>query len=694
MPLAHWFPERHLRCVPASVFLNPGVPLLACPAVLSPLLDPDDRRHDMPSKTDIVKQPTKDSASSTFDQPVDASTLYRFMGAHCFEGGVRYSVWAPNAREVSVICDGNGWTSERDWLDASDNGVWSGFVKGAGPGTQYKFAIRTQSGQLVQKSDPFAFSGELRPQTASIVCDLKQMKWTDDEWLQRRGTTDWLRAPVSIYELHPGSWKRPHDGRLYHNYRELAHLLAEYILETGYTHIQLMPVTEHPFDGSWGYQTTGYFAPTSRFGTPEDFQYFVDHLHKHNIGVLVDWVPGHFPTDGHGLAMFDGTCLYEHADPRKGYHPDWNTLIFNYGRREVSEFLMSSARFWCDVYHVDGLRVDAVASMLYLDYSRDSGQWIPNQYGGRENLEAISFLRDTNSMLHGEFPGILTIAEESTAWPGVSRPVYTGGLGFTMKWDMGWMNDTLRFMQRDPVHRRFHLNDLTFRSIYAFTENFVLPLSHDEVVHGKGALLSQMAGDEWQKFANLRLLYAYQFAVPGKKLQFMGDEIGQWNEWNHDGEIDWVLRTFESHEGVRRMVCDLNRLYREESALHDGDVQSEGFRWVVGDDSNNCVAAFLRQTRDLSQTILVVMNLTPTPRNDYSIGVPLPGFYRELFNSDATHYGGAGLGNQGGVYSSAFPSHGMAHSVRVSVPPLSVSMFRALGGSGSDTETTEPSSLE
>ena len=634
----------------------------------------------MSTKTGTSGQGVRKTQQSTFDQPVDGSSLYRYMGAHASAEGVRYAVWAPNAREVSVICDGNGWTSGSDWLHGSDTGVWNGFIKGARPGERYKYAIRTHNGQVIEKSDPFAFQCELRPQTASIVSNLRDFSWTDEDWLKRRAETDWLYAPVSTYEVHLGSWKRPHDGKPYHNYRELAHLLAEYLEETAYTHVQLMPITEHPFDGSWGYQTTGYFAPTSRFGSPDDFQYLVDYLHQHNIGVLVDWVPGHFPTDGHGLAMFDGTCLYEHADPRKGYHPDWNTLIFNYGRREVSEFLMSSARFWCEVYHVDGLRVDAVASMLYLDYSRESDQWIPNQYGGRENLEAIKFLRDTNSMLHHEFPGIMTVAEESTAWPGVSRPVYTGGLGFTMKWDMGWMNDTLRFMHRDAIHRRFHLNDLTFRSIYAFTENFVLPLSHDEVVHGKGALLSQMSGDEWQKFANLRLLYAYQYAAPGKKLTFMGNEIGQWNEWDHDGEIDWILRTFEKHEGVRRMICDLNRLYRSELALHDADVQSEGFCWVVGDDSNNSVAAFLRQTRDLSETVLVVINLTPTPRSDYAIGVPVPGFYRELFNSDATHYGGSGMGNQGGVYSAAFPNHGMSHSVQVTAPPLSVSMFRAVPG--------------
>lgn len=617
-------------------------------------------------------------AVNSFDLPADASTLYRYYGAHLVPDGVRFAVWAPNAKEVSVISDGNGWTSGRDWLTSSDTGVWHGTLKGVLPGTRYKYAIRTQSGNLLEKADPVSFFAEMRPQTASIVWSLRDFQWHDADWLKRRSETDWLRAPVSTYEVHLGSWKRPQDGRIFFNYRELAHSLADYVTEVGYTHIQLMPITEHPFDGSWGYQTTGYFAPTSRFGSPHDFQYFVDHMHQRGIGVLIDWVPGHFPTDVHGLAMFDGTCLYEHADPRLGFHPDWNTLIFNYGRREVSEFLMSSAKFWCDVYHVDGVRVDAVASMLYLDYSRDSGQWIPNQYGGRENLEAIDFLRRFNTEMHADFPGVMTIAEESTAWPGVSRPCYTGGLGFTMKWDMGWMNDTLRFMHRDPIYRSFHLNDLTFRSIYAFSENFVLPLSHDEVVHGKQSLLSQMSGDTWQKFANLRVLLAGQFTTPGKKLQFMSTEIGQWNEWNHDAEVDWVLRTFETHEGIRRMMCDLNRLYTSEPALHDGDVVSEGFRWIVGDDHTNVVVAFQRQTRDGSEVIIVVSNLTPAPREKYRIGVPSPGYYKEIFNSDAAWYGGAGIGNQGGVYSKLEPAHGRKASISITVPPLATLCFKAI----------------
>lgn len=645
---------------------------------------------------------------SSLDLDADASTLYRFWGAHVLKDGVRFAVWAPNAKEVSVICDGNGWTPGRDWLHSSNTGVWSGLISGMPTGCRYKFAIRAQNGALLEKADPVAFYSELRPQTASIVWNLRNFEWHDDEWLKKRSETDWLRAPVSIYEVHPGSWKRPDDGRTYLNYRELAHQLASYAVEMGYTHIQLMPVTEHPFDGSWGYQTTGYFSPTSRFGTPDDFQYFVDHLHQNGLGVLLDWVPGHFPTDGHGLAAFDGTCLYEHADPRRGFHPDWNTLIFNYGRREVSEFLVSSARFWCDIYHIDGIRVDAVASMLYLDYSRDSGQWIPNQFGGRENLEAIEFLRRMNCVLHADFPGIMTIAEESTAWPGVSRPVYTGGLGFTMKWDMGWMNDSLRFMRREPVHRRFHLNDLTFRSVYAFSENFVLPLSHDEVVHGKKSLLSQMSGDTWQQFANLRLMLACQFATPGKKLQFMGTEIGQWTEWNHDTELDWSLRQFDSHEGIRRMLCDLNRLYRSEPALYDADTRSEGFQWIVGDDTLNCVAAWERHSAPTQsvaekqpasiadqtankvaerQTVIVVCNLTPVPRTDYRIGVPVPGFYQEIFNSDAQWYGGTSVGNRGGVYSKSTASHGRPQSISVVAPPLAVCMFRIVSA---DTIVTQP----
>jgi 1,4-alpha-glucan branching enzyme len=626
----------------------------------------------------IPRPAVSSAAVSTFDQPVDATSLYRHWGAHLVPGGVRFAVWAPNAREVSLICDSNGWTAGRTWLNSSDTGVWSATVPGILPGSRYKYAIRTQSGQLLEKADPVGFYFERRPQTASVVWSLRDFVWHDSDWMATRARTDWLKTPLSIYEVHPGSWKRPRDGRLFHNYRELAHALADYISETAYTHVQLLPITEHPFDGSWGYQTTGYFAPTSRFGSPHDFQYFVDYLHQRGIGVLIDWVPGHFPTDAHALAAFDGTCLYEHADPRLGFHPDWNTLIFNYGRREVSEFLISNARFWCDVYHVDGLRVDAVASMLYLDYSRDSGQWVPNQHGGRENLDAIEFLRRMNTLLHGEFPGILTIAEESTAWPGVSRPCYTGGLGFTMKWDMGWMNDALRFFRRDAIHRKWHLQDLTFRTIYAFSENFVLPLSHDEVVHGKRSLLSQMSGDTWQQFANLRLMLSMQYASPGKKLHFMGTELGQWTEWNHDTELDWVLRTFESHEGIRRLLCDLNRKYRSEAALFEADHETMGFEWIVGDDAENCVMAWIRRNQDASQAVVAVCNLTPAVHHNYQLGVPAPGYYAEIFNSDGTWYGGTGVGNKGGVYSHQEPAHGRDWSIRLTIPPLGVMLLKAI----------------
>ena len=620
----------------------------------------------------------------TFDGPVDGTTLYRFWGAHMVPGGVRFAVWAPNAREVSVISDSNGWTAGRDWLQSSDTGVWHGVLHNLTPGTRYKYAIRTQSGHLLEKADPVAFYSERRPQTASVVWSLRDFAWRDSEWMQRRASMDWMHAPMSIYEVHLGSWRRPKDGRQFFNYRELAHAVADYVAELGHTHVQLMPITEHPFDGSWGYQTTGYFAPTSRFGSPQDFQYFVDHLHRRGIGVLLDWVPGHFPTDAHALACFDGTCLYEHADPRRGFHPDWNTLIFNYGRREVTEFLISSARFWCDVYHVDGIRVDAVASMLYLDYSRDSGQWVPNQHGGRENLEAIEFLQRLNTVLHAEFPGIVTIAEESTAWPGVSRPVYDGGLGFTMKWDMGWMNDTLKFLRREQVHRGWHLNDVTFRSVYAFSENFVLPLSHDEVVHGKRSLASQMSGDQWQQLAGLRLLLAGQYAVPGKKLQFMGAELGQWTEWNHDAELDWPLRAFPVHEGLRKLLHDLNRLYRELPALHQADHDHRGFEWIVGDDSANCVVAWIRSTLDGREQIVVVLNYTAAVRSNYRVGVPVAGYYSEELNSDSQVYGGSGVGNQGGLYSTAEPSHGREHSLSMTVPPLAAVFFRCLAAAKVD----------
>jgi 1,4-alpha-glucan branching enzyme len=495
--------------------------------------------------------------------------------------------------------------------------------------------------------------------------------------MRRRRETNWFEQPISIYEVNLGSWRRPRDGRRYFNYRELAHQLVEYVQQMGYTHLQLMPITEYPFDGSWGYQATGYFAPTSRHGTPDDFQYFVDYCHQHGIGIFTDWVPAHFPTDGHALGRFDGTALYEHDDPRKGFHPDWNTFIYNFGRNEVRSFLLSSARFWIDTYHVDGLRVDAVASMLYLDYSRKHGEWVPNYHGGRENIEAIQFLKDLNSMVHGEFPGALMIAEESTAWGGVSRPVYHGGLGFTMKWDMGWMNDTLRYLRRDPVHRHHHQNELSFRMIYAFHENFVLPLSHDEVVHGKRSLLSQMPGDYWQKFANLRLMFGYQYTTPGKPLLFMGGEFGQWTEWNHDGELDWALLSFPKHDGLRRLIGDLNAMYRREPALHELDFDSAGFSWIQADDAANSTYAWVRHAKADREQVVVVLNMTPVPRHNYRVGVPRPGFYREILNSDASLYGGGNIGNAGGVQSEPTPMHGRQQSVSITLPPLGMLVLKA-----------------
>ncbi|MCY2962635.1 MAG: 1,4-alpha-glucan branching protein GlgB, partial [Planctomycetota bacterium] len=608
------------------------------------------------------------------------------LGAHPDEAdgvaGSRCAVWAPNARDVSVVFDDNGWEHGKNPLHSSDAGIWSGFVPGLTHGQAYKFSVREPNGRVEQKADPLAFHSELRPKSASIVYQLAGYDWHDQAWLKHRERTNWLEQPVSIYEVQLGSWRRPRDGRTFFNYRELAHMLVEYVKQLGYTHIQLLPITEYPFDGSWGYQTIGYFAPTSRFGTPHDFMYFVDYCHRHDIGVLVDWVPAHFPNDAHGLAKFDGTCLYEHADPRQGSHPDWGTLVFNYGRTEVRNFLLSSARFWLDVYHVDGLRVDAVASMLYLDYSRKAGEWVPNPYGGRENLEAVQFLKDMNTIMQGEFPGVMTIAEESTAWGGVSRPVYTGGLGFTMKWDMGWMNDTLRYLRHDPIHRQFHQNELSFRMVYAFTENFVLPLSHDEVVHGKRSLLAQMPGDYWQKFANLRVLFGYQYTTPGKKLLFMGGELGQWTEWNHDHEIDWALYGHPSHDGLRRYVGDLNRVYRETPALFELDVVGDGFRWISCDDAANSIYAWLRCGRNRDDFVVVVLNCTPVPREGYRIGVPQAGYYVEVLNSDAAIYGGSNVGNLGGVYSEPIAMHGHPQSLSLCVPPLSTLILKPVKASG------------
>ncbi|WP_339742476.1 1,4-alpha-glucan branching protein GlgB [uncultured Rubinisphaera sp.] len=606
--------------------------------------------------------------------------MYDYLGAHTGEHdgiqGTRFAVWAPNAKRVSVICDKNNWTPAQNDLHGSNEGIWSGFVPGVKVGDTYKYAIEAQDGRVLQKADPYAFYAEEAPKTASIVYELDHYQWNDGGWMDYRRNCDWMSQPISIYEIHLASWKRPKDGRKYFNYRELAVDLLEYVREMGYTHIELMPITEHPFDGSWGYQTTGYFAPTCRFGTPDDFRFFVDTFHQAGIGVIVDWVPAHFPTDAHSLGQFDGTSLYEHSDPRQGFHPDWNTYIFNYGRNEVRDFLLSSARFWLDKYHIDGIRVDAVASMLYLDYSRDAGEWIPNAHGGRENLEAIQFLKDLNVMIHGEFPGALSFAEESTAWGGVSRPVYEGGLGFTMKWDMGWMNDTVHYIQRDPVHRKHHQNELSFRMIYAFTENFVLPLSHDEVVHGKRSLLSQMPGDFWQQFANLRLLYGYQYCMPGKKLLFMGCELGQWHEWNHDAELDWALIGNTHHDGIRNFIGDLNRVLRDHPALHECDFSDAGFSWIHADDAANSSYAFCRISKNETETLVCAFNFTPVPRDKYLIGVPKAGTYTEILNSDAHTYGGTNVGNAGKVKTVKEPMHGRKQSVEVVLPPLGMIVLR------------------
>ncbi|MBN1152888.1 MAG: 1,4-alpha-glucan branching protein GlgB, partial [Dehalococcoidia bacterium] len=570
------------------------------------------------------------------------------LGAHIMvvDGvqGVHFAVWAPNAEQVSLVGDFNSWTlGSHPLRPIGSSGIWEGFCDGLSSGSLYKYHIRSaRHGYQVAKTDPFAFHCETPPRTASIVWNL-DYEWGDGDWMASRGTRNSLSSPVSIYEVHLGSWRRvPEDGYRSLSYREIAPLLADYVREAGFTHVEFLPVMEHPFFGSWGYQTTGYFAPSSRYGTPQDLMYLIDHLHQCGIGVILDWVPSHFPTDEHSLAYFDGTHLYEHADRRQGFHPDWSSFIFNYGRNEVRSFLISSALFWLDRYHADGLRVDAVASMLYLDYSRSEGEWIPNSFGGRENLDAISFLRRLNQEVYGTFPDVQTIAEESTAWPMVSRPTFLGGLGFGMKWDMGWMHDTLDYMGREPVHRKYHHHGLTFRMLYGFSENFVLPLSHDEVVHGKGSLLAKMPGDEWQKFANLRALFGYMYTMSGKKLLFMGDEIAQWGEWNHDSSVDWNLLDYERHARMRDWVARLNAAYRDVRPLHELDCSPDGFEWVSADDVEQSVIAFLRKSRD-NDVVLVVCNLTPVPRHSYRLGVPCGGVWEFLLNSDDAAFGGSGM---------------------------------------------------
>jgi 1,4-alpha-glucan branching enzyme len=609
---------------------------------------------------------------------------YDRMGAHVIQvgsaSGVHFAVWAPNARRVSVVCDFNQWDGRvHPMRSLGASGVWEIFIPGLGEGERYKFEVRSRvGGALLEKADPYAFFFEVPPRSASIVRRLDRYRWRDDEWLRRRAASaGWLRRPMAIYEVHLGSWARVAEEReRCLTYRELAARLVPYVKEMGYTHIELLPVMEHPFTGSWGYQVIGYFAPTSRFGPPEDFKYFVDECHQHGIGVILDWVPGHFPRDHHGLARFDGTALYEHEDPRKGEHREWGTLVFNYSRHEVRNFLVSNALFWLDEYHLDGLRVDAVASMIYLDYARREGEWVPNQYGGRENLEAIDFLRRLNALTHERHPGSVMIAEESTAFPAVSHPTYAGGLGFTYKWNMGWMHDMLLYASKDPVYRKWEHHHVTFSMLYAFSENFILPFSHDEVVHGKRAMLDKMPGDVWQKTANLRALYGYMYAHPGKKLLFMGSEFGQWREWNHDESLDWHLLNEAAHAGIQRWVRDLNGLYQQEPALFELDFDWTGFQWIDCNDNENSVVSFIRRARDPREFVVMVLNFTPVVREGYRIGVPTPGYYRELLNSDASIYGGSDVGNAGGAGTEPIVAHGHPCSLRLMLPPLACLLLK------------------
>jgi 1,4-alpha-glucan branching enzyme len=611
--------------------------------------------------------------------------LYDKLGAHVIDhegvSGTQFAVWAPNAAQVFVMGDFNGWNKHRDPLHPKgQSGIWEGFFPGIGNGTLYKYHIVSRFNDYrVDKTDPFSIFNEIPPKTASIVWNL-DYQWGDQGWMTSRRQRNALDKPMAIYEMHVGSWRRvAEEGNRSLSYRELAPQLADYLERLGYTHVEFLPVMDHPFFGSWGYQITGYFAPSGNYGTPQDFMYLVDTLHQRGIGVILDWVPSHFPTDEHGLAFFDGTHLYEHADPRQGYHPEWKSYIFNYGRKEVQSFLISNALFWLRNYHIDGFRVDAVASMLYLDYARKPGEWIPNQYGGRENIEAINFLRRLNEEVYKNHSDVQTIAEESTSWPMVSRPNYVGGLGFGLKWDMGWMHDTLEYMSQDPIYRRYHHNRLTFRMIYAFHENFVLPLSHDEVVYGKRSLIGKMPGDDWQKFANLRALFGYMYAQPGKKLLFMGGEFGQWREWVHDGSLDWDLLNYPLHVGLQRWVQDLNRLYRSEPALHEMDCHPAGFEWIDCDDADSSTVTLIRKGKSSSTIILVVCNFTPVPRYSYRLGSPRSGSWQEILNSDAGEYGGSNMGNLGGVETVPVPLHGRPYSLTITLPPLSVSFFRNQG---------------
>jgi 1,4-alpha-glucan branching enzyme len=614
-----------------------------------------------------------------FGQGVDARA-YEKLGAHVVPRGVSFAVWAPEAARVSVVGDWNGWQDGASPLErVGDTGVWHGVVEDAKVGHKYKYRIASRLGDfVVEKADPYGFLHEAPPQTASVVSrGGVGYAWKDAAWMKRRGELSALARPMSAYEVHLGSWKRvPEDGWRSLSYREMAPQLADYVERLGFTHVELMPVMEHPFFGSWGYQVTGYFAPSSRYGSEEDFMFLVDTLHQRGIGVILDWVPAHFPTDEHGLAYFDGTHLYEHADPRQGFHPEWNSFIFNYSRNEVRSFLLSSANFWLERYHADGLRVDGVASMLSLDYARKEGEWIPNEQGGRENLAAVGFLRHMNETLYHEHPDVQIIAEESTAWPLVSKPTTVGGLGFGLKWDMGWMHDTLTYFARDPLYRSKHHSEVTFRSMYAFSENFMLPLSHDEVVYGKGSLLRKMPGDDWQRFANLRLLLSYMWSQPGKKLLFMGGEFGQWSEWNHDGSLEWSLLDQPMHGAVARLVGMLNELYKTEPAMHQNDADARGFEWVDGSNAAQSVLTFLRRGDDEKDVVLVALNFTPVPRTQYRIGVPRKGTWKEILNSDAKELGGSGHGNLGAVEAMPLPWNGRRYSINVTLPPLGAVFFK------------------
>ena len=628
--------------------------------------------------------------------------IYEKLGAHFTEvkgvKGVYFAVWAPNARNVSLLGDFNSWDGRKHQMRKGSTGVWELFIPELKVGEHYKYEIKNSAGHIYEKSDPYGFAQEVRPKTASIVTDLDSYEWNDSEWMDKRRHADPLSKPVSVYEVHLGSWlhagteepsKLPNGelepivqvselkpGARFLTYRELAAKLIPYVKELGYTHIEILPVAEHPFDGSWGYQVTGYYAPTSRFGSPEDFMYFVDECHKNDIGILVDWVPGHFPKDGHGLAFFDGTHLYEHADPRKGEHKEWGTLVFNYSRHEVRNFLTANALFWFDKYHIDGIRVDAVASMLYLDYCREPGTWVANEYGGRENLEAVEFIRSVNHLIFSYFPGSLSIAEESTSWPMVSWPTYTGGLGFNLKWNMGWMHDMLDYFSMDPWFRQFHQNNLTFSMWYHHSENFMLALSHDEVVHGKSNIIGKMPGDRWQKFANVRCLFAYMFAHPGKKTMFMSMEFGQWSEWNAWADLEWSLMQFEPHQQLKIFFKDLNKLYRNEPALYTQDFEEAGFQWIDCSDNRHSVVSFIRRDRDSDGFVVAVCNFTPQPHSHYRIGVPEPGFYTELFNSDAREYGGSNMGNIGGKWTDSWSMHNQEHSLDLCLPPLGVLVLK------------------